>query len=248
MIPSQKEREQFYLDLLRQLMPSFPTGSIDPCEGPDFILTNQTSKIGIEITRLHKSPDASDNHLQVQENERKLLVAEALREYELTRLPCAEVRFIFSEHTSFNKKNRPNYAKRISALIASQIPSDQSWISLDNHFDDPTKFPYEISHVSIARYGHTSNFWSVSGAGWVQEDFISDLQSLIGKKNSLVAGFRKDCNAHWLVVVIDGMADSTFFEPSLQTLTHVYETSFNRIFLLERFPAKAHELRINGTA
>lgn len=245
---SEKDIEEFHLNLLRQSLPTFPQGSLVRSESPDFILDYDSKRIGIEITRLFKSADSFGRHLQVQENERTLLVAESLALYERMKLPCIEVRISFGAQTSFNKKNREEFAERISFLISSNVPIDQSWVRLENKFNDPNTFPCEIDSISIARYGHTKNFWSIPGAGWVQEDFVSELQLLIDRKNRLVTNFNQHCNFHWLVVVLEGMTDSTLFDPSDRTLNHIYESKYDKIFLLDRFRAKGYELQIASAA
>ncbi len=248
MYPTEKDIESYYLKLLRQSIGTFPNGVVISNESPDFILNTDTGKIGIEITKVYKSVDSLGKHPQVQENECNLLVAEALSVYEKMGLPIVEVVFHFNHHTLFSKKNRSQFANKIALIVATNIPADKSWKMVVNDLKNPNYYPYEIDSISIARYGHTTNHWSKSGGGLVQEDFIPELQNAISKKNQKVLKFDKDCNCHWLIVVIEGMDDSTLFEPSEATLNNTYESKFDKIYLLNRFGAKGYELKIISAA
>ena len=248
MSPSKKDIEEFHLNLLRKSISTFPQGSLDRTESPDFILNSESKRIGIEITQLFKSPDSSGKSLQVQENEKRLLVQESLILYHQMNQPAIEVRFIFGAYTSFNKKNRTEFAQKISSLVAFNVPVDNEWVRLINKFENPSVFPYEIDSISIARYGHTKNFWSASGAGWVQEDFAEELQLLIDKKNQKVTKYRHNCDFYWLVIVIEGGSEATFFDPSPKTLNHIYKSKYDKIFLFDQIRAKGHELQITGAA
>ncbi len=168
--------------------------------------------------------------------------------YEKSEYPPVEVHIFLAAQTKFNKKNRIHFARKLSNLVAQRIPPDRSWVSVDNDFNDPEHFPYEFDSFSIARYGHERNYWSIPGSGWMQENFIAELQSAIAKKDSLLPKFNSTCSAHWLLVVIESVSDSTFFEPSKETLDHIYITNFQKVFLLERLKAKCHELRCQSAA
>lgn len=243
-----KEIELHYLNLLRKSLGDFPAGLIVSRESPDFILEMESGKIGLEVTSVHKSADSFGNYPKVQENECTMLVNESLILFENMGLPFVEVVFHFNHHTKFNKHNRSQLAHKIAMLVAQNIPLNNSWKMVVNDSTNPSYFPYEIDSISIARYGHTKNYWSKSGGGFVQEDFTSELQIAIDKKNQKVLKFNKECKAHWLLVVIEGLDDSSLFEPSELTLTNKYLSRFEKIYLLDRFGAKGYELQILSAA
>lgn len=238
-----KALERHYIRLLQKAVPALPQGDLNDCESPDFIMDTTAGRIGLEVTRLFKAPDLHGRRLQVQENECALMVKEATRLYEATGSPPVEVHVHMAGQTEFNKKNRGQFAQALAKLVSSRVPSDRSWIEISNKFDNPDLFPFEIDCISIARYGHERNYWSVPDGGWVQEDFASELQLLIDQKNSLLPNYSNLCTAHWLVIVIEGTSGSTLFEPSQETLNHAYSSDFERAFLLDRLLVKAYELR-----
>src|SRR6266536_1152581 len=85
------------------------------------------------------------------------------------------------------------------------------------------------------------NFWSVASAGFVQEDFVAEMQVVIAKKDALIASYQT-CSEYWLLIAAEGNRASTFFCPSRTTLEHRYCSAFQRIFFLEAFTKKVSEL------
>jgi len=241
-----KEIEEFYLRLLQKAFPSLPQGQPTRSESPDFILLTNAGQVGVEVTRLFKSPDSQGRHLQAQENERSLMVMEAMRLYEASGNPPVEIHVHMAAQTEFNKKNRRHFAQTLSRLVGLHVPPDRSWTVIENDFEKPDLFPFEFDSISIARFGHKRNYWNVPDGGWVQEHFMAELQSVINKKNALLTQFDSSCSMHWLLIVIEGVSGSTLFEPSHETLNHVYTADFQKVFLLERLTGNGYELRLGA--
>jgi hypothetical protein len=237
-----KELEKYYLGVLQKAMPGLPQVPPIPSEHPDFILPLETGRIGVEVTRLFKGADSNGRYLQAQESEQSMMVKQAMQLYAVSGNPPVEVNVHMAGHTQFNKTNRRVFAQKLSNLVAMHVPKDHSWQSIKNEFKTPDLFPYEFDAISIARYGHRRNYWSAPDGGWVQEDFVPELQEAIDKKNSLLTHFDASCSSHWLLVVIEGISGSTSFEPSQKTLEHVYRSDFHRLFLLERLKGTGYEL------
>jgi len=244
----EKDTEEFYIQLFRKVSGEFPAGRLVRSESPDFIIESESGQIGVEVTRLYKSRDTLRGHLQVQEQERALLVKEAVRLYEQGKFPPVEAWIHFAIQTNFNKSNRTLYATKLKDFISSAVPPERSWHSFDNDFRNSGILPHEFDSISVARYGHKRNFWHIPGGGMIQTDFTKELQDAINKKDRLLPKYNQSCSSHFLLIVIDNMDESTLFEPSETTLAEFYSTKFDGVFLLDRFLAKAYKLNTNGAA
>jgi hypothetical protein len=130
-------------------------------------------------------------------------------------------------------------------LVAANIPAANDFAELENDWDNPTVFPFEIHSVSILRHAVLKrNYWTIPSAGWFRENIARELQETITKKEARIRGYDAGCAALWLLIVAENNGPSAFFDPSESTLSHPYVASFDRVFFLDLFKAKAFELRI----
>jgi hypothetical protein len=244
-VSTKKDLERYYLDLFRSTFPSFPAGSIEDGESPDFIICAPDGKIGIELTRIYQRESINRPPQQVQESERQSLVAEARRRYETMKLDPVQVHVSFAGDTHFTKKNRKQYALTIAKLVAKNLPPLNSWLDFENKFDSPESFPLEVHSVNIVRFASlTGNSWSVPVGGFVQEDCRQDFQMKISEKDVLLQKYRA-CSRQWLLLVAEWSGPSSFFEPSVETLTYCYHASFDRVFFLNPTTHHSSELLLH---
>jgi hypothetical protein len=243
-LDTKKDHERYYLDLFRSTFPRFPAGSVEDGESPDFIVHSPDGKIGIELTRIYRQARSNRAPLQSQESERDAVVADARQIYETMELDPVQVHFAFEGDSNLTKRNRKKYAHTLAMVVAKNLPPKNSWLDVDNDFNSPESFPFEVHNISIARFDSlTRNAWSVPVGGFVLEDCRTDFQRVISQKDLLVRDYR-DCREQWLLIVADWSGPSSFFEPSTQTLTHVYRTAFDRIFFLSAVSRRFVELPI----
>jgi hypothetical protein len=241
---TKKDQERRFVEILRDQLPSFPTGDLIDSESPDFIIAARQGAIGVEVTRIHKANMFAKSRRA--ESERRRLVAEALNMYERKNAIPLEVKVHFASDAEFNKRNRKHFALQLANLVMSHTPQPDSCIAVENNCENPSLFPYEIDSVSICRFSAVqANSWSAPSAGWVQEDFIPGMEARIAEKEEDVRDYNRDCIAYWLLIVAEGNSASTFFLPSLSTIRHTYDSSFDRVFFLEASRRRAWELTRN---
>ena len=239
---SNKERERHFVELFKSAYKDFPVGRIvadETQERPDVLVVAPQGKIGIEVTSLY------DDKLKRVESECEKAVSEAQRIYEKRSLPCLHVSVHIGGENSFNKKTRHKFATAIANLVATNIPHVSKFTEVNNDWNNPDQFPYEIESIYIYRYSWPEkNRWSAPSAGLYRENFTDELQSAISKKESRLRGYASDCKEHWLLVIAENSSPSTFFDPSEKTTSHCYRSSFNKVFLLELFKLKHFELNL----
>jgi hypothetical protein len=237
---AKKADERRFVEILTEKLDAFPPGKLIDSESPDFLVATPEGVIGIEVTKIHHADECRQH-----ESECRSLVDAACRLYESESTIPLEVKVHFGRCTQFNKRNRGKFARILANLVLTNIPQPDSWIDLENNWENPGFFPYEIVGLSIIRLSaFRRNFWSVPSAGFFQEDFAPKIEAIITTKEHAISTYETDCTRRWLLIVAEGNSASTFFDPSTKTLQHSYSSSFDRIFLVEAFRRKVWELNI----
>jgi len=78
--------------------------------------------------------------------------------------------------------------------------------------------------------------------GFVTELPVSRVKERIEAKNAKLSDYRSQCDAVWLLIVVDGRQPSTFFDVSGQALRETYDSSFDRTYLFDFRNSIAHQL------
>jgi hypothetical protein len=237
-----KDQELHYVEVFRRAFPAFPGGELladEDQERPDIIVAGAQGRLGIEVTRILHEP------LKRTESESEAMVSAACSIYEERNLPNLHLGVFLSAQTPFNKQNRKALATALADLVTANIPAPNGITEPENDWGNASAFPFEIRSVLIWRPPSLSrNCWTVASFGWIRENFAQTLQETIAKKEARILGYDTGCDALWLLIVGENSSPSAFFNPSESTLSHPYVSSFDRVFFLELFQAKASELRI----
>ena len=93
----------------------------------------------------------------------------------------------------------------------------------------------------------TKHHWAVPDSGWVQMDFIEELQQAIDAKNARHASYMQYCDECWLLVTASGGRPSGLFELSEETRGHVYRSCFTKTFFMEVFGGVLVQLTTTAT-
>ena len=237
-----KDRELQYVEVFKSAFPGFPSGELiadEAQERPDIIVVSAQGRVGIEVTCI------LDESLKRAESESQAMVDMALSLYEKRKLPNLKLGVFLGAETAFNKQNRTIFATALAELVAANIPAPNDFAELENDWDNPRVFPFEIHSVSIFRHAVLKrNYWTIPSAGCCRESIARELRETITKKDARIRGYDAGCAALWLLIVAENGSPSGFFDPSEATLSHCYASSFDRVFFLELFKRKASELRI----
>jgi hypothetical protein len=235
-----KQVEARCLDVLRHEIGDFPSGTLAESESPDFLISTPHDTLGIEVTRIFQASRQGEPLLQSQESERQRIVQQAKQL--CTGLPAVTVSVHFGAYPSVAKADRHSLSHKIAKFVSSHVPREGEFIAVKNSFDS-TELPDQVAFIHILglpqQYEHS---WTVPTAGFLQTNFIAELQSVLDEKGQLVSEYLRKCNRCWLLIVADGRAPSSLFEPSAETRHHMYRSSFERAFYLESFGEMVVEL------
>jgi hypothetical protein len=239
---SKKEQEKHCVEIFKSLY-SDPGGEIiahERQERPDAVIVSPRGKIGIEVTRIHAQS------LKKEESEIEAVISEATRIYELNHLPKLQVGVHIGSGKTLSRKNRPAIATAIARLVEANVPSEDGLAEIDNGWNDPEIFPYEINSILILRNSAlTRNHWICASFGFIQENLADRLQKIISDKEGCLLGYDSGCIEQWLLIVGENGSASTSFDPSPTTLAHIYRSVFKKVFFLNLFSRRLHELNLH---
>ena len=232
----QKCVEYSHLSRFKAAFKGFPLGDITygtAGSEPDFFVSTDTGLLGIELTRLYRTPDDGKRPRQEGESIREQIVEEARLIYERQGWPSVDVFVVFSFNQDWSKRRVPFLASRIAALVFRHALREvQGAIRLENHWTDADHFPYEVAEVRIFR--SPQSHWSTGDAEWMPDFDVAEIQTRIDEKNLRVPIYRqKNPEQLWLLIVHQ-LKPSSWFKVS-EALKQPYTTSFDCVFTFDAF-------------
>jgi hypothetical protein len=149
----------------------------------------------------------------------------------------------FSESVPITKGDRGAIAQGLVEVVAAHMPAVSESVVLDLWHNAEKSLPW-IRTVRLFRADVlTRHHWANPDSGWVQLDFIDELQGVIDDKNARFAQYRRHCDECWLLVVASGSRPSGLFDPSDATRAHSYRSQFARTLFMEAFSGTLLELK-----
>ncbi|HET6891084.1 MAG TPA: hypothetical protein VFH31_08275, partial [Pyrinomonadaceae bacterium] len=168
--------------------------------------------------------------------------------------PPLDVSVHFSMNQEWSKKSVRALAPKLAQLVSDNPLTenqDLQHLLLQNSWNDPAYFPYEIDSISIMRYKSlTDAHWICPEADVMPQLSGNDLQRAIDAKNNRVTSYRQKLGEQelWLLI-IHGLALSSMFErePSFERAPDArqlqYHSKFDRTFFFNWFEQAYVELR-----
>ena len=154
-----------------------------------------------------------------------------------------EIHLSFHINKNMTKKERKIFANKIFMIIIKNVPRDEIYITIENDYEDLDNFPGTIGSVTIVKVpGLKLPFVTTSKFGLMQKDMIMLLTDIIYKKEQKLPLYKGKCDERWLLIHTVDMSSGSFFAPSKESLKHNYICAFNKIFFLNSFDGKVHEL------
>ena len=242
-LPHQEEKEWSHLLAFREALPDFPEGSIDKHQRPDFRVTSPSGILGIEHTRIYQKSEGRGIPQQARERYMTQITVQAEELYDSRDNPGVIVYPSFSSGAHLNARNVDKLAEKLAAVVERNIPAMGQTATLRQTWRPRSSLPRQFRSVRIIRLNDPSvNFWRPPMGGWIPDLPSSYVQERIDDKNAKISDYREQCDAVWLLVVIDGSRPSSFFDISEDTLQHEYDSLFDRTYLFNFQTEAAHEL------
>jgi hypothetical protein len=243
-----KQIERWTLEQLRALLPSFPPGDVIPGEEPDFTLVlDDGRKVGVELTELHRKVLPGKIPPQSQEALKHRAVKRAQDIYDSTKNPYLHVSVHFA-NIELSKSDIPRLAQKIADLVGSVIPPPGEARVAEPDYGSQNNFPEEFHRVSAYNLPSAErSFFTAPGATWVATLQSDDIRRALSSKDGKYARYRGQTDEVWLVVSCNTGFMSTWFEGVDQFHERVFETKFDRVFILSLFDGRVIEIRRQGT-
>lgn len=242
----QNMRERAHLERFRSACPVFPVGDITEKEEPDFLVATESGVVGIEHTDFHLDDGApGGSPLRAQDSLRQQVVSNALRLHESRSLPSVGVLLRWSAHHKLTRRSVPRIAPVLADLVSGYMPASNRVARIEYPAGGWKSLPAEITSVRIARFDvFTENEWDFVRSGWIAPLEPKALEAVIQKKEPKVPAYRKSCREVWLLIVAQGLHESSFSRFSDEARAYEFETAFKRIFFFRYFDGDAFELRM----
>jgi hypothetical protein len=236
-----KERERFYLEMLRRAIPEVP--GVDPTEPepPDFLFATAQGTLGIEFTTFHLPPGPRERPHQEQQALKERIVELAEQLHEERGGPALYVDVHFNDDFTLDKKHTARLAGEIAnSVFVSPIPTSMS---------EPVQVPWterpdETWGIRIYRSVDDDRLWTADAGGWVATITSDHLNGVLRAKGRTVSLARSRCNKLWLVVVNDAFSRAAPVRASIETLAHVYATAFDRVIWFLPHEPQAIDLQL----
>ena len=168
--------------MFKGILQDFPQGEIlagEQQECPDIVVATGRGQIGIEVTRICTEERKRD------ESEVEAAIAEAQNIYEGLTLPNLHVSVHVGDGKTFSRKNRKKFATAIANLVSRNIPAQDGLVEIENDWNNPDVFPFEINSIHICRLAKsTYSHWYRPDACFLPTEFKENLQKIISGRTS----------------------------------------------------------------
>jgi hypothetical protein len=219
-------------------------------ERPDFSLPTADGHIGLEVTEYFRphvpNPSLSaDRPLQEQDGLKDRILARAQQIFESKHSERLRVQVLWRPRQVIDKKD----VEAISIALASVAASLS--VTADEHrrftSTQDLQFPDPVTTIFARRIGpEFCSPWEVVAAGSVCPLAPDDLLSIIRDKERKLKGYRAGLAAIWLLIVMDWRTRASYAEFTDVAREHVYETAFDRVFVLDVFRNTSTSLRVQS--
>ena len=237
-----KRCERFYLDRLKEAISGFPRGRISEHESPDFLVSGEDRRLGIEMTVFHLPPRSGQRPHQEQQSLKDRIVERAMRLHLDAGGPGLYVEVFFYESPLTKSVVEPTARAIAEAILHCDAPlqCEESMIMVAV----PRRFlPRSVCSVLVqASVDGEERIWDADAGGWVTPVTSDLVDEVIKRKGGMAHRARPICDELWLVIVNDVFSTAAPVDLADEAVHHVYEHPFDRLFWLLPHERRALEL------
>ena len=231
-----KIRELQLLYQFRDLWAACPQGIVCVQESPDFVFAPDSSRLGVEVTRIVRSPQPGRRPLQEQEALKQRLAATATHLYESRQLPAAHVAVQIHPSESLDKRRLSTLATKLVELAAGLDVGVDSSVRLPTPDDvgGGAQLPRQVISLTVSRLsGVTRSHWTVPTAAWTPTLTVEQIQRTIDRKSRTVRSELPENYSCWLLMAIGGPGLASNFTIAEDVSAHAFQSSFEQVFLID---------------
>jgi hypothetical protein len=224
--------ERRYLNRALELLDLRPSGPIESCETPDFLVPLANDTVGIEVTAFYlPEPNASQSH-QARVGMQRIAVEQAWQLFRSQGGPALYVTVFFVPDRPLSKSR----AYALGPILAHAVATTRVPTSVHDPSVrvDIRLLPSEVASISVAgSVNATDELWHRTISGWVAPIERSHIDAEIARKAKRLPSIREKCSTAWLIIVNDGFRGSAMCELSADAQTFQFNSPFDRTLWLD---------------
>ncbi|PQV62964.1 hypothetical protein B1R32_1176 [Abditibacterium utsteinense] len=243
-----KSKQEEAFDVLQFLRAN---QNLEQSEEPDFVFDFLGVRVGIEHTRLLKDETAKGSPLKARENWQSDVVQAAYELYCSSLHQSLYVIAEFNDRIVFKIQDKPLLSQALCSSVREV--EELGYISEQGLYLEcwsanralKNKIPQAISHLWIRKGRGSDELWSISGGGAIGALPAEMIQNCLNRKEKRISNYRERCKELWLLIVVAGNGMSSMFEDRDQSFSEqLYQSSFDKVFLLNKFHNRVHSIQI----
>jgi hypothetical protein len=227
---AKKVRERFLLDAFATVCTDFPTGTIEDTESPDFLISQGSSVIGIEVIDYVRDQDGRGSVHRRNEILLQKLAIRARQEYESLYPYPLMIHFLgHPPGQQLSKIDMPRLALDAAETVGQFAPETLfEGVRIDSDQFKGTMLQTVVASMSATRVRNARQAsWSVVSAGFVSAS-VQEIRELVAYKDAKVPTYLQRCHEVWLLIVGDGTSISSTLDLSEDVEQVVFPSRFER--------------------
>jgi len=245
MADNKKARERQFLDEFSINYPEFPAGEVIDSESPDFLIEQNTKILGIEIVDFVRGQSEGESSDRRNEVLWQKIADEARKKFEAKFDTPLLVHFFWNNRYILRQSEVSQLADSAVILIEKRIP-EKLFESVRIGYDelDNTLLEKVCHSITVWRVrNEKQSLWSFVSSGWTEVQ-TNEIQYLLDSKNEKMSDYLRSCDTVWLIIVADGHYISSNIDITSASISHVYKTSFEKVFVYDRISKGVFPLKL----
>ncbi len=245
MTDNKKARERLFLDEFATIYPAFPAGNIVHRESPDFLIEQDTQVIGIEIVDYIRGQNKGESEERRIEVLWQKVANEAKQKFEAKYNIPLLVHFHWNKHYVLRQSEISQLADNAVNIMENFVPTQLfENVRIGSDELDDTLLEKVCHSITVWKVrNEKQSLWSFIGSGWI-EGQTNEIQYLLDSKDNKVQEYLRVCDKVWLIIVADGRYISSNIDISSAVANNAYKSSFEQVFVYDRFSKTVFPLRI----
>jgi hypothetical protein len=229
-----KDRERFLLEGFAIVCPDFPPGRIENTESPDFLVSDSSQVIGIEIVDYVRGQDSEGSAYRRNEVLLQTIALRARREYESLYSDPLMVHFTGYPGQQLPKIRVPDLAADAATTVRRFVPETLfKSVRVDSDQFTGALLQAVVSSIRVTRVRNARQAsWSPVGAGFVSAS-VNEIRDLIASKDTKAPAYLQQCDEVWLLIVADGTNISSTLDLSEEIRQARFPSRFKRVFFYD---------------
>ena len=192
-------------------------------ESPDFLLDGEGKRIGVELTELILSA------LRARESLENLIINTAREFYEERGGPPLIVDVKFQTRLTVSRRDAGNIGNHLGKAVFEHVQQGEGVGRIIG-----SQLPSVINSANFAELLPGARaVWGANRFGAMPDVSVDVIQSALEKKSLRLTEYKKVCDEAWLLICIEDFQPSTWYQIEGKALNWKYETSFDRVYILD---------------